>query len=86
MNPVSVIFNQTSEELVSKTVIRIYTHFDDKNVPALAKISVFQKKMYDPFILKMLEHKNDMLSVMDWDDAFSHVGSIAVKDDTKAAF
>ena len=74
----------------------VYTHLDEGKLPALAQNAVFQKKMvdlldeklrkalcrsYDPFIMKMLGHTKDILTVNDWIEAFSHVASTAVKDD-----
>ena len=47
MKLVSVSFNQTSEELVTATVISIYTHLDDDKLPALAKNPEFQKEMIE---------------------------------------
>ena len=45
--PITVSFNQSSEESVTATVISIYTHLDEDKLPALAKTSGFQNKMVE---------------------------------------
>ena len=44
------------------------------------------KNKYDQFNIKMMEFKKDLKLVDDWIEAFSHVGSTLVRDDSKAAF
>ena len=59
MDLVTVTFDQTSEESVTAIVMRVYTQLDDSTLPALAKDSVFQKKMVDQLnenLKKALRH------------------------------
>ena len=44
------------------------------------------KNKYDQFNIKMMEFKKDLKLVDGWIEAFSHVGSTLVRDDSKAAF
>ena len=99
MNQVTVSFNQSNEESVTATVISIYTHLDEDKLPALEKISGFQKKMvellndkfkkelpsnYNQFYIRMMTEK-DILTVANWTEAFNHVDNAAVRDYTKAS-
>ena len=44
------------------------------------------KNKYDQFNMKMMEFKKDIKLVDDWIEAFSHVGSKLVRDESKAVF
>ena len=41
---------------------------------------------YNQFNMKIMEFKKDMKLVDDWIEAFNHVGSTLVRDESKAAF
>ena len=51
----------------------------------LRKVLV-NKNKNDQFNMKMMEFKKDTKPVDDWIEAFSHVGSVLVRDDLKAPF
>ena len=97
---VEVTFDQRNEESAMSTIMSVYTHLDEAKLPALAKAAIFQKKMidliyeklqkslrkmYNTFFMKMMEYKTEIVSVEYWIEAFNHVGSMIVKDDSKAA-
>ena len=96
-----VTFDQRNEESVMSTVMSVFKHLDEAKLPALAKTTIFQKKMvdlfyeklqkslrkmYNTFLMKMMEYKAEVVSVENLIEAFSHVGSMIFRDDSKAAF
>ena len=100
MNLVEVSFDQKNVKSVLATIVSVYTHLDEKVLPALAKTIHFQKKMvdllnkklqkslrkmYNTFFMKMMEFNSEISNIGDWILTFNHVGSSIVKDDTKAS-
>ena len=100
MNLVEVTFDQKNEDSVMATIMSVFTHLDDKLLPALAETAHFQKKMvdllndklqkslrkmYTTFNLKMMELKPVIATIEEWISAFNHGGSTIVRDDTKAS-
>ena len=100
MNLVEVTFDQKNIESVTETIVSVYTHLDDKILPALAKAPHFQKKMvdllneklqrslrkmYTTFNMKMMEFKSEIKNIDDWISAYNYVGSSIVSDDKKAS-
>ena len=98
---VKVTFDQRNENSVMLTIMSVYTHLHDSKLPSLAKTAIFQKKMvdllheklqkslrkmYNTFVMKTMKFKEEIVSVENWIEAFNHVGSMIVRNDSKAAF